>query len=238
MTDKKIEGSDRKRGGGLKKAFLLWLLYLAITFVLTILPAGLVGALADREPSRLLSFAAWMRVVTDNVYTMVITQSLITRYQNLDLIQQTREECKVPWFEPDIRWNRGLGLALYPYIFLYLMIVYVAPPWRNGALLVISGLVAAVGLGSVCQSLGEQKRIREEAEKMKEEEAKKEEAEKKRREVRENRFSYDWEMVCGWEDRPAGILPLNARETAGESDGGPGGETDEAYNPGEEPVMK
>lgn len=157
-TDHKKKAPRRWRG--LKNPTILWLICFALTFALTILPAGLAEALAAGGRRCLSSTAFWRGVINGNLYPMIITQSVVTMVQNFSASHFSKEERKTRQFAPSVTWTLGLALGLIFYIIVYLILVYAAPPWRDRGLYVISGLIAAVGLGSVWQLDREQNRIR------------------------------------------------------------------------------
>lgn len=172
-TDIKERGGQRKKG--LKNPTVLWIISFILTFALTIFPSVFVSALASRDPSMLFTNASWVKAIIDNLYPMVITQSVVTMLQNFSIATPSKREQNVRQFVFCISWTHALVFCLVFYIIGYLAFVYANPPWLNRALYIISGIIAAVGLGSVWQLNHEQERIQKaiEEEKLAQEQARK-----------------------------------------------------------------
>lgn len=172
-TDTKECNNQRKKG--LKNPTILWIASFILTFALTIFPSVFVSALASREPSMLFTRASWIKAIIDNLYPMVITQSVVTMLQNFSIATPSKKEQKVRQFVFCISWTHKLVFCLVFYIIGYLAFVYANPPWLNYALYIISGIIAAVGLASVLQLNHEQDRIQKaiEEEKLAQEQARK-----------------------------------------------------------------
>ena len=105
---------------------------------------------------------------------MIITQSVVTMLQNFSIATPSRKEKKSRQFVLCISLTHLLVVFLIFYIIFYPALVYANPSWRNLALYIISGILAAVGLGSVLQLNREQERVQKaiEEEKYAEDQAK------------------------------------------------------------------
>lgn len=151
---------NKQRKRGLKNPITLWITSFILTFFLTILPSGLISAIDANAPSMLSNIESWVKVIVDNLYPMIITQSVVTMLQNFSIATLQKGAPKIPQYVFHISWTASLSLCLIFYIIIYLIIVYANPVWRNLSLYITSGILTAVGLGSVLQLSHEQTRIR------------------------------------------------------------------------------
>lgn len=193
---------NKRRKKGLKNPIILWIASFIITFALTILPSVLVSALSAGNPSILFSKESWIKVIVDNLYPMIITQSVVTMLQNFSIATPSKKERETPQFVLCIGWTHGLAVCLIFYVIGYLAFVYANPLWRNLALYIISGIIAAVGLGSVLQLNHEQDRVQKAIEK--------EKAEKEQTQIPE--------PILAWPDSPNTDIPSVEEEPCPKDD--------------------
>ena len=165
---------NKRRKKGLKNPTVLWSTGFILTFALTILPSVLVTALGAKNSALLLNQETWITAIINNLYPMIITQSVVTMLQNFSIATPSRKEKKSRQFVLCISLTHLLVVFLIFYIIFYPALVYANPSWRNLALYIISGILAAVGLGSVLQLNREQERVQKaiEEEKYAEDQAK------------------------------------------------------------------
>ena len=154
-----IKNWNKRRKKGLKNPITLWIISFALTFILTIFPSVLVSALSAKNSSILLSNDSWTKAIVDNLYPMIIAQSVVTMLQNISIATPSKTKEKTRQFVPHISWTYWLIVSLILYMIAYPALVYASPSWRNLALYIISGVLAAVGLGSVLQLSHEQEQI-------------------------------------------------------------------------------
>lgn len=76
---------NKQRKRGLKNPITLWITSFILTFFLTILPSGLISAIDANAPSMLSNIESWVKVIVDNLYPMIITQSVVTMLQNFSM---------------------------------------------------------------------------------------------------------------------------------------------------------
>lgn len=150
--------ASRKKG--LKNPVILWFGSLTVTFLLTVLPSALVFAFSLTTPSEILKSDIWIKVIMDNLYPMMITQSAVTAIQNFSIIspsgQSSDDERKTPYFGKTV----VLVIALLVYVMIFPILALADPPWKNMAMLICSGALAGFGLFSILQMDREQERIR------------------------------------------------------------------------------
>lgn len=151
---------NKQRKKGLKNPTILWIASFVLTFALTVLPSALINAMEAQNPSLLADKDAWIKVIVDNLYPMIITQSVVTMLQNFSIASPSKKEKENKQYVLCINWTYFLEVCLIFYILLYLTLVYLNPSWRNLALYISSGILTAVGLGSVLQINNEQERVR------------------------------------------------------------------------------
>ena len=154
------ERNKRQRKKGLKNPTILWIVSFVLTFILTIVPSQLINAIVSGNPSTLRTWGPWIKVIVDNLYPMIITQSVVTMLQNFSIAIPPKEDLKTPQYVVCTGWTIGLIVSLILYIIVYPLVVYANPPFRNFVLYIISGFLAAIGLGSILQIDHEQERIR------------------------------------------------------------------------------
>lgn len=150
---------NKRRKKGLKNPTILWIASLSLTFALTILPSVLVSSLDAEDPSILFNKESWIKAIVDNLYPMTITQSVVTMLQNFSIVIPAKEQQKTRRFMLNFSWTVGLMICLIIYIIVYLAVVYAGSQWRNLALYIMSGFLAAVGLASVLQLDHEQEQV-------------------------------------------------------------------------------
>lgn len=195
---------NKQRKKGLKNPTILWIASFALTFALTILPSALINAIDAQNPSLLANKEAWIKVIVDNLYPMIITQSVVTMLQNNSIATPSKKEKESKQFVLGISWTHRLTVCLIFYILLYLIFVYANPSWRNLVLYVTSGILAAVGLGSVLQISNEQERVQKAIE-----------AEKQAAQFKEKTQAI---RVLAWNSPPVGQFNVGTPSTKAEEE--------------------
>lgn len=152
-----------RRKKGLKDPFNLWCASFALTFALTVLTAMFLKAFTPGGKGLNVLFQpeSWVDAIITNLYSMVITQSVVTMLQNRGIASPIKEKKKPKQYGINTGWTTMLFICLLFYIFGYIFFFSSSFPYRNPALYATSGLVEAAGLASVLQLASEQEKIRQ-----------------------------------------------------------------------------
>lgn len=147
----------------MKDPFNLWCASFGLTFTLTVLTAMFLKAFTPggNGPNVLFQPENWVDAIVTNLYSMVITQSVVTMLQNRGIASPIKEKRKTRQYGINNGWTTTLSVCLTFYIFGYIFFYCSSFPYRNLALYATSGLVEAAGLASVLQLASEQDKIRQ-----------------------------------------------------------------------------
>lgn len=151
----RFQKRKRRPKKGMSNPTVFWVVSSFLTVVLTVLPTAFMRVYNAKSNSMLSSGEFWHQIFIDNLYAVVITQSVITVLQNYSKVREInslkeRHSC-LSSIHLHIGWTVAVCIALIFYIFLYLLFINVSPPWRHIIPYSISGLVIAMGLISVLQ---------------------------------------------------------------------------------------
>lgn len=144
------EWNDRRKKG-LKNPTILWFWSLAVTFFLTVLPSILVSFISEEDRSGLYDLGIWIKVAVDNLYPMMITQTVVIILQNFGIISPPPDKDESKWYALHFGWTVTLLVCLVVYIIIYLILILANPPRLNAILFAISGVLAVFGLISILQ---------------------------------------------------------------------------------------
>lgn len=152
---------NHKRKKGLKNPVMLWGASFLFTIALTALPSVWVSSLSAGNRAQAFGPNDLVQAVIDNLYTIMITQSVVTMLQNFAVALPSRKKEEEDRPTPDFSWTIVLTLALLVYAFVFPFLILWNPPWVTKGRFAISGLLALFGLISIAQIDKEQERVRE-----------------------------------------------------------------------------
>lgn len=152
---------NNKRKKGLKNPVMLWGASFLFTIALTALPSVWVSSLPVGDQAQAIGPNDLVQAVIDNLYTIMITQSVVTMLQNFAVALPSRKKEEEDRPTPDFSWTIILTLALLVYAFAFPFLILWNPPWLTKGRFAISGLLALFGLISIAQMDKEQERVRE-----------------------------------------------------------------------------
>lgn len=148
---KGIKEWNNRRKKGLKNPIILWLWSLVLTFLLTVLPSNLISYISEEDRSGLCDFGIWIKVAVDNLYPMMITQTVVIILQNFGTISPPPDKDESKCYTFHFGWTVTLTVCLVVYIIIYLILILANPPKLNAILFAISGVLAVFGLISILQ---------------------------------------------------------------------------------------
>lgn len=148
---KGIKEWNKQRKKGLKNPMILWFWSLVVTFSLTVLPSVLVSFISEEDRSGLYDLDIWIKVAVDNLYPMMITQTVVIMLQNFGIVSPPSDKDESKWYVFHFGWTVVLLVCLVVYIIIYLILILADPPRLNAILFAISGVLAVFGLISILQ---------------------------------------------------------------------------------------
>lgn len=156
---REIKEWNKQRKKGLKNPTALWFWSLFATFLLTVLPSIFMSFLSKEDRSGLYDLDVWIKVAVDNLYPMMIAQSVVTMFQNFGIVSPPPQKDESEWSTPCFGWTIVLAFCLVLYVIGYPILILANPPRLNAFLFAISGILAVLGLISILQLDKEQERI-------------------------------------------------------------------------------
>lgn len=136
---------------GLKSSLCLWVISFLLTFILTILSASLVTVIFKNIPGSQFGVSDWIEILILNLPVLVLTHIVTTLLQNFS----TEPPAQPSGEKQSSRSYYGYTVVLFAVSFIYfigyLLLLYVAPSWRNAVIFISSAAVEGLAFYSVFQ---------------------------------------------------------------------------------------